>query len=158
EDFDRLQKDAYEAAGFKTPRPPTSIPNWRQDAVPPQQQTLFQLNKGDLSKVMVEPAGAYIYKVEEKSTTPLAQVKPEIEAQLSNQRMQQQMEALTSSIKPEMNEAYFAKSGEGDREVHAMTPPAGAPPSKPAAKTLPPTTNKPATKAVPASKPATPKK
>jgi hypothetical protein len=124
EDFDKVQKEAYEASGFKTPPPPTSIPNWRHDAVPPQQQALFQLNKGDLSQVMVEPAGAYVYKVEEKTTTPLAQVKAEIETQLTNQRMQQAMESLTSSVKPEMNEAYFATSGAEDREVHALTPPA----------------------------------
>jgi hypothetical protein len=160
EDFDKVQKEAYELAGFKTPPPPTSIPNWRHDAVPPQQQTLFQLNKGDLSKVMVEPAGAYIYKVEDKSMTPLAQVKPEIETQLSNQRMQQQMEALTSSIKPVMNEGYFASGGEGDREVHALTPPASAPASKPASKaspSSPPKTATPKSAATP-SKPATPKK
>ncbi len=154
EDFDKIQKEAYEASGFKTPPPPTSIPNWRHDAVPPQQQALFQLNKGDLSKVMVEPAGAYIYKVEEKTTTPLAQVNSEIETQLTNQRMQQQMESLTSTIKPEMNEAYFA-SGPEDHEVHALTP-AGTP--QPAAKAPGAASAKSSSKPTPAAKPATPKK
>lgn len=158
EDFDKIQKEAYEASGFKTPPPPTSIPNWRHDAVPPQQQALFQLNKGDLSKVMVEPAGAYIYKVEEKTTTPLSQVKQEIESQLTNQRMQQQMESLTSTIKPEMNEAYFASGGPEDHEVHAMTP-AGTAQAKPTPKAAPSSSTKATTpKAAPAAKPATPKK
>lgn len=141
EDFDKVQKEAYEAAGFKTPPPPTTIPNWRHDAVPPQQQQLFELKKGELSKVIVEPAGAYAYRVEETTTSPLEQVKPEIESQLANQHMQQQMEALTGTIKPEINQAYFRgmTGGERDREVHALTPPANqeTPKASPTLKTSP---------------------
>jgi hypothetical protein len=135
EDFDKVQKEVYEAAGYKTPPPPTSIPNWRQDAVPAQQKSLFQLNRGDLSKVIVEAPGAYIYKVEAKEITPFSQVKPEIESQLQNQHVQQQMEALTNSIKPDINQAYFRGMQHGDREVHALTPsstqPTGGPSSTP---------------------------
>jgi len=107
EDFDKLQKEIYAAKGYNTPPPPTSIPNWRRDSVPPSQKDLFNLKDGELSAVMVEPAGAYVYKIDKKQTIPFESVKAEIESQLTNQKMRAEMEALTNSIKPELNQAYF---------------------------------------------------
>ncbi len=106
-DFDKVQKEIYDAKGYKTPPPPTTIPNWRKDAVPPAQASLFDLKQGELSQVMVEPAGAYIYKVVEKKTIPLDTVKAEIESKLGSEQMRTKMDQLTSSVKPELNEAYF---------------------------------------------------
>jgi hypothetical protein len=106
-DFDKVEKEIYDSKGYKTPPPPTTIPNWRKEAVPPAQASLFDLKQGELSQVMVEPAGAYIYKVVEKTTIPLDTVKPEIESRLGSEQMRTKMEQLTSSLKPELNEAYF---------------------------------------------------
>jgi len=130
-DFDKVQKDVYEQMGYKTPPPPTTIPNWRRDAVPPQQASLFDLKAGELSPVSVEPAGVYIYKVESKKEIPLDQVRGEIESQLGAQKMRAKMDALTQSIKPELNQAYFsglAPLGPGPgpiRPMGATAPPRG---------------------------------
>ena len=56
---------------------------------------------------MVEPAGAYVYRVEEKKNIPLETVKAEIESRLGSEQMRGRMEELTNSVKPELNEAYF---------------------------------------------------
>ena len=56
----------------------------------------------ELESLMGKP-----YKVEKKQAIPLESVKAEIESQLTNQKMRSEMEALTSSIKPELNQAYF---------------------------------------------------
>jgi peptidyl-prolyl cis-trans isomerase C len=109
-DFDKLQKEVYEQKGYKTPPPPTSIPNWRRESVPPAQASLFDLKQGELSPVMVEPAGVYVYRVESKTVIPLDQVRPEIESQLASQKMREKMDSLTQSIKPELNQAYFTSS------------------------------------------------
>jgi hypothetical protein len=106
-DFDKLQQEVYTAAGFKTPPPPTGIPNWRHDAIPPSEQQLFELKPKEISKVMVEPAGAYIYQLIEKKTTSFAEAKPQIEATLTQDRMHQRMDAIMGSVKPEVNQAYF---------------------------------------------------
>lgn len=144
EDFDKIEKEIYDQKGYKVSPPPTSIPNMRRDTVPPTQTSLFDLKQGDLSAVMVEPAGAYIYKVVEKTMIPLDKVKPEIESQLGNQRLRSEMETLTSSIKPELNEAYF-RNLSGPQLQPGMIGPAGAhggavPPHSPAQK---PSTPKP---------------
>lgn len=110
-DFEKLQKEVYEGAGFKTPPPPTSIPNWPHDAVPSTQQQIFQLQPKEFSQVMVEPSGAYIFQLEELKRTPLDQVKPQIESMLTNERLRTMMESVVSSVKPEMNPAYFRMIG-----------------------------------------------
>jgi hypothetical protein len=134
ESFEKVQKDVYQAAGFKTPPPPTSMPNLRRDSISGSQQALFEIKKGEISKVMVEQTGAYIYQVESKIVTPFDQVKPEIEAQLTNERMRQQMETMTGSIRPEVNQAYFQSLAAADRPVHALAPPPTAQtPNQPAA-------------------------
>ncbi len=107
EDFDKVQKDFYEAAGYKTPPPPTTMPAWRRESMPPAQQSLFDLKPKEFSKVLIEPAGAYVYQVVEKKLKPLSEVKSQLEATLTNERLRAQMESLTSKIKPEVNQAYF---------------------------------------------------
>jgi hypothetical protein len=110
-DFEKLQKEVYETAGFKTPAPPTTIPNWPHDAVPASQQQLFELKPKEFSKVLVEPAGAYIFQVEEVMRTSFDQVKPQIESTLTNERLRAMMDGIITSVKPEMNPAYFGTMG-----------------------------------------------
>ena len=68
---------------------------------------MFELKPKEFSTVTVEPAGAYIYQLIEKKTTPFADVKPKIEATLTQDRMHQFMDAIMGSVKPEVNQAYF---------------------------------------------------
>jgi len=127
EDFDKVQQEIYTAKGYKSPPPPTSIPNWRRDAVPPAQASLFDLKQGELSPVMVEPAGAYVYQITEKKITPLDSVKSEIQSQLGSQKMRAEMDSLTSSIKPDLNETYF-RGFSGSPMGPGMVGPANASP------------------------------
>jgi PPIC-type PPIASE domain len=127
EDFDQVQKAVYTSKGYTTPPPPTTIPNWHRQAMPPSQKALFDLKEGELSQVMVEPAGAYVYKVVEKKTTPLEAVKADIESQMVNNKMKEQMDAITGSVKPELNPAYFQTRGGPDNAIG----PAGMPPVRP---------------------------
>jgi len=82
EDFDKLEKEIYDAAGVKTPPPPTSIPNWRRGMVPPAQASTFDLKPGEVSQPLIQPEGIYIYKMESKKTIPLNDVRADIEQTL----------------------------------------------------------------------------
>jgi hypothetical protein len=129
-DFEKIEKEVYESAGFKTPPPPTSIPNWRREAVPPTEQHLFELKPKEFSKVLVEPAGAYIYQLEEKKTMPLAEVKPQIESMMTNERLRTMIDGLMGNVKPEVNQAYFRTMGAetaSPAPVSANTPVANRP-------------------------------
>jgi hypothetical protein len=156
ESFEKLQKEAYEAAGFKTPPPPT-VTSKRREGAPASEAEVFTLKKGDLSKTIVDAAGASVYQVQDTKMVPLEQVKPEIEAQLASEKMKQQLESLSNVAKPDLNQAYFS-SFKTEEPVRAMTP-GGAPMPSPRVSGSPSSSPKPATPKTGSTAPkATPKK
>ena len=123
EDFDKLQKEAYEHTGIKTEAPPTETKNMHKDNLPPAQASVFDLKPDEMSQLIDEPGGFYIYKMESKTEAPLEQVAPQIKQTIERQTVQQQMESLTKTIKPVMNPAYFGAEGEGQPgAVRPMSP------------------------------------
>ncbi|MGA9509862.1 MAG: peptidylprolyl isomerase [Candidatus Sulfotelmatobacter sp.] len=150
EDFTKLQKEAFEAAGMKMDAPTVSLPTVRSTGLPPGHAAVFDLKAGEVSQVLSDNGGHYVYKVVSKQTLPLEQVKQEIHATLKMQRMKEMMDKYTNSYKAETNEAYFGPStptGPGGRPMLPRPPrvqPAGnAPPatnsqSQPSAQPAPP--------------------
>ncbi|MGD1021246.1 MAG: peptidylprolyl isomerase [Candidatus Sulfotelmatobacter sp.] len=152
EDFARLQKEAFEAAGMKMDSPTVTMPKVRRTGLPPAHAAVFDLKVGEISAVITDNGGHYIYKVESKEVVPLDQVKDEIRNTLKNQKMKDTMEAYTNSYHAETNEAYFGPAGPSTQMGRPMpprmrpnTPPSGsqpqpqaAPPAQPPAQQAPP--------------------
>jgi len=107
EDFMKLQKEAFDAAGMKMQSPTVNLPTVRRTALPPAHAAAFDLKAGEVSQVINDAGGHYIYKVNSKSEIPLDQATNEIKSKLQNDRMRQKMDELTNSFKVETNEAYF---------------------------------------------------
>jgi len=107
EDFDKLEKDAYEAGGIKSNPPTTVIPKIRRVNMPPAHAKIFDLNPGEVSQLISDPSGYYIYKVQTKSVPTFEEVKPEIHANLQNQRMREEVQKLQDSVTTQLNDAYF---------------------------------------------------
>jgi hypothetical protein len=141
EDFIKLQKEAFEAAGMKIETPSINLPKVRRTGLPPGHTAVFDLKAGDVSSLISDTGGHYVYKVVSKEQLPLDQVKEEIHAALQNQRMRDAMEKYQTSYKAETNEAYFGPappqggppSPHGAMRPHGMQPapgtqPAGGPP------------------------------
>jgi hypothetical protein len=135
EDFLKLQKEAFEAAGMKIESPTVNLPSTRRTSLSPAHGAAFDLKPGEVSQVISDAGGHYIYKLNSKTETPLEQAKAEIHGRLQNERMREQMDKLNSSFKVETNEAYFGPGGPGampprpGRPTPGMrpgTPPAGA--------------------------------
>jgi hypothetical protein len=82
---------------------------------------VFELKPGDVSQVINDSGGHYIYKVEGKDMPTLDQVKDEIHTTLQNQRTREMMDKVNGSFKVETNEAYFGPGGPG------MVPPPRVP-------------------------------
>lgn len=122
EDLEKLQKEAYTQLGLTTTPASTNL-GARRRAMLPQQQDLFSLKAGEISKVEQEPAGYVIYKVESKQIAPLEKVKDEISRELFRQKMEEKTKEITAGVRTDLNEKYFG--------------PALAPPSAPAS-VLPP--------------------
>jgi len=144
EDFVKLQKEAFDAAGMKIESPTVSLPNIRRTGLPPAHGAVFELKPGDVSQVISDSGGHYIYKLTNRSEMTLEQAKSEIHGKLQNDRMRERMDKLNDSFKVETNEAYFGPGGANAMSPRPMRsrpgmPPAGAPQNPPPAQ--PPAAN-----------------
>lgn len=107
EDFAKLQKEAFDAAGTKVDNPNVSLPKVRRTGLPATHAAVFDLKAGEVSLVISDNGGHYIYKVVSKETLPLDQVKDEIHNKLKSERLKERMDKYTNSFQAVPNDAYF---------------------------------------------------
>jgi len=152
EDFTKLQKDAYDAAGMKLDVPNINLPKVRRNGLPPGQVSVFELKEGEVSQVIADSGGHYIYRVKAIEQMPLDDtLKNEIKGMLTGQRQRAGMEKYQNSYSVESNEAYFGPPAPAGRPG---APPMRMPPNMkmpPAAQT--PHSPTPAPAAAPAAPP-----
>ncbi len=151
EDFVKLQKEAFEAAGMKIESPTVNLPTVRRGGLNAGHAAVFDLKAGEVSQVINDAGGHYIYKMNSKSEIPLDQAEKEIKTKLQGDRAREMTEKMNNSFKVETNDAYFGPGGVGPagppRGPGGMGggPPRGPrpmpgmqPPSGPAQQTPPP--------------------
>jgi len=156
EDFMKLQKEAFEAAGIKIESPTVALPKVRRNGLPPAHAAVFELKKDEVSQVINDTGGHYIYKVTSEDQLALDQVKDEIHNKLQSDRQREMMDKLNGSFKVETNEAYFGPGGAGPtpagpnmrspRVVPRPMPPETVPQTPPPAQPQAPPTQPPAAK------------
>jgi hypothetical protein len=147
EDFVKLQKEAFEAAGMKIESPTVALPKVRRTGLPAAHAAAFDLKPGEVSQVINDSGGHYIYKLDSKDQLTLDQAKQEIQSTLQTQRSRDMMDKINNSFKVETNEAYFGPGGPGPmpgtRGPGQRMPPPPAPPTArpqtPPAASQPPT-------------------
>lgn len=123
EDLEKMQKEAYTTLGLTTLPPPTSMGTRRRGMLPQaQEQELFALRPGDVSKLDQEAAGYTIYKVESKDTVPLDKVKEEISRELGRESMEAKTKQINAGVHADFNENFF---GPPPAAPASMVPPGG---------------------------------
>lgn len=142
EDFVALQKEAFTAAGMKIDSPTVSLPSVRRNGLPPAHASVFDLKPGEVSPVLNDSGGHYIYKMESKTQVPLDQAKNEIHSKLQSQRYRETMDKVNSSYHADLNPAYFGTDAAvaTPQQRMPMHRPAGgmAPSAQPPAANQPP--------------------
>jgi peptidyl-prolyl cis-trans isomerase C len=139
EDFTKLQKEAFEAAGMKIESPTVTLPKVRRTGLPPAHAAIFDLKVGEVSQVINDSGGHYIYKVTGKDQLTIDQARQEIQSTLQNQRSKEMMDKVNGSFKVETNEAYFGPGGATAIPPGRMPNPRMAPgPMGPAARPMQP--------------------
>ncbi len=129
EDFAKLQKEAFEAAGMKVENPTVSLPAVRRTGLPPAHVAVFDLKVGEVSQVISDNGGHYIYKVVSNKVLPLDQpLKDEIHNKLKSERTKEMMDKYTNSFEAVPNEAYFGPPAGSGMRPGAMRRPQMAPP------------------------------
>jgi hypothetical protein len=110
EDPDRLQIEAYAAAGIARTTATTKIENVRRTSLPPAHETVLDLQPGEVSDVFSDPAGAhFIYKVISKQTSKREDVEAEIRSAISGRRYRDGMQGFQGGVV--FNDAYFNPPG-----------------------------------------------
>jgi hypothetical protein len=107
DDFYKLQKEAYDLAGFQSVTPSVQMGKVTRASIPPAHQKIFEMKAGQVSELFSDAGGYYIYKVLSKQPEDLDDVSQQIREKVKLQKMQNTMEKLVNSIKPTLNEAYF---------------------------------------------------
>ena len=155
EDIAKLQKEAFEAAGTKVENPTVNLPKVRRTGLPPAHAAVFELKVGEVSAVISDNGGHYVYKVVSKEVLPLDQVKDEIHNKLKAERLKTMMDNYTNSYEAVTNDAYFGPpppAGPSPRmrprpptpqfqpqgAAQPVAPPAANAPAQPAAQPPPP--------------------
>lgn len=116
EDFDKLQKEAYEKVGI--PNPPSTTVVLQSQTLTPEEETAAQAKPGEISQVVSQPTAFTIYELVGRKPIPFDKVKPEIEATLRQQKYQSEVEKLLNAAPPVLNEKYF-----GTTEEHGAVSP-----------------------------------
>ncbi len=132
EDFAKLQDEAYALAGLKGKAPSTKMGEIRRNGLPPTQVSVMDLETGEISAVLSDQSGYFIYKVGKKEVEPLDKVKEEIRGALRTQRMQDQMKSVQESATPTLDEAYFGPEMAPPHGMPLPPPGPGGPSPKPA--------------------------
>jgi PPIC-type PPIASE domain len=108
EDFTKLEKEALDAAGVNAENSTINLPTVRRTGLPPAHAAAFDLKVGEVSQVINENAGHYVYKVVSKEVLPLDdKITMEIRNKLKAEHFKAMMDKYTNSYQTETNEAYF---------------------------------------------------
>lgn len=124
EDPDKLQAEAYQST--KAPgAPPTTSLGWkRRGSMDPRHEPqIVALRSGQVSGVLEDGQGFYVYKVDAKRMVPLQTVSKDIENALQGQRAQAAVKQIVDKIKPQLNDAYFGPTEPTRPEAPEQKPP-----------------------------------
>jgi parvulin-like peptidyl-prolyl isomerase len=109
EPLDRLQNDAFLKMGIAPPGilPETGLRR-RNSFAPEVEADVFSLKPGEVSKIESEPGAFVVYRLIDKPTYTLEQVKGEIVHDLYTQKMEVAVKGTLQGVKTELNNEYFA--------------------------------------------------
>ena len=137
-DFSALQREAYEAMGITLAPPKVNLGKRIPASLPHQHRQVFDLPAGQVSEVLSDANGFYVYKVVSKQLIPLAEAKDQIRGTLQSERLQASAESLFGSMKSKFNDTYFGKPIVADQGDPFSKPPSSTEtaPAQPAATSL----------------------
>jgi len=110
EDPDKLQIEAYTAAGILRTNSDTKMDKVRRATLPPRHEAVMDMRPGEVSEVFSDPGGAhFIYKMISKQTLTLEEAKTEIRGAISSQRYRDSMKGFQGDVV--FSDAYFNPPG-----------------------------------------------
>jgi len=113
EDFGKLQNDAYKTAGTQNPPLAATKQTVRRTSLPPAHLSIFDLQPNEITPVINDANGYYIYKLDSKQLESLAEARAGIVKILKQQRLQDMSDKIDQSYTADIDPSYF---GSGERK------------------------------------------
>ena len=108
EDFDKLQKEVVDKLQFKT-TPPVTSGKRRHGEFPQQEEgEIFALTSGSVTRVFDEGSSFVIYKIDDKKTLSLDEVRGNIARTLSEQNARDAEAKIEDAPDKQLNPVYFS--------------------------------------------------
>src|SRR5215831_18452080 len=115
EGFTKLQREADELAGVNGDSEPNpNLSKMRRRGLPLTHASAFDLKPGEVSPVISDATGHYIYKLDAREIAPLESVKQEIIGILRQERMRNLVQAVQQPFTTEVNQTYFGADQDED--------------------------------------------
>jgi len=115
EGFTKLQREADELAGVNGDSEPNpNLSKMRRRGLPLTHASAFDLKPGEVSPVISDATGHYIYKLDAREIAPLESVKQEIIGILRQERMRNLVQAVQQPFTTEINQTYFGADQDED--------------------------------------------
>ena len=106
-DFASLEKKVYAAAAMTDVPPNTSQGQVHPGDIPADRASIFNLKPGEISPVLSDSTGHYIYKLDAKQVQPLAEVSDQIRKMLAMQHRAEEIQAIQQPVTADFNSSYF---------------------------------------------------
>src|SRR5438270_237064 len=121
EDFDKLQKEVMEKLQFKS-TPPVTSGKRRHGEFPPQEEAeIFALSKGSVTRVLDDGSSFAIYKIDDKRTLSLDEVRGNIARTVAEQNIRDAESKVENSAEKKLDPVYFS---DVPKKEAPMPPPA----------------------------------
>jgi len=161
EDFSKLQTEVFDKLSVRSSPPPTDMGAQRRSSFSPDETAvIFALQPKEVSDVISNPVGDFIYKVESKRTLTVDEARNDIQNNLQRERYNAELTAIFAPVSVKLNPDYFGANaavslpGRSPEPAAPMPAPRPASPSPAATRpAVPPSSTKPATPPA-ATKPA----
>lgn len=86
----------------------------RQKVVPPIADAAYALPPGQVSQIIPTPYGLDLIKIEDRRTKPLDEVKPILETQIRQAKVQEVLQRLQSECRVMVDTRFFAPPPQGE--------------------------------------------
>jgi hypothetical protein len=108
EDFSALQKEANAASGIKGDVD-VKMSDVSRRVLPESHQDVFNLSAGQVSSVIADDSGYFVYKIVTREIPSLSAARRQVELELQNYNQTSAFAKIRDAAKPKVNESYFEK-------------------------------------------------
>ena len=108
EDFQKLQKEVFKAADIASD-PNIKVEDLRRGDLSDVQNVIFDLKPNQISSLLTDQTGYFIYKLVSRTVPPFETVKPQVTVRMQNDKSAQGIRDIEKTAEAQVNAAYFEK-------------------------------------------------